>query len=365
MKFEINWPYPIINGGNAEFTQKYSLSVNEKQSYVRAPYFCAGVYISNLINACNVDKEVGGYPDSEAYSAWRAINGDGYLARNYFEGNRNFILYDSMAFPAFCIHKNIKTMLKEVGNGLVQGNLNDLCKCTKDLLDEQTVNILKDNPNDETKQEIIQSCIDAYITPYYKLLTSSINDKGKEFYNSLRDCLEKYNDDKHKLIKEYLSVENKDARCFATFIKKADHAKYVSFSGSVDAKNYDILKWLGKNSPENFVYVAEKICAALKAKFVPINLNTRKYFTYDYSDPISLDSIYQDKSIKDLIDNNVENKVIGEYSCCERKIFGEFNDNTPDGSLYVKFKICAECDLGLNYQRRNGNTIILYDGLRC
>lgn len=392
MKFTIDWSYLGRDGSAKSYRQKYYLSIDKKYCYVQAPPFCAGAYISNLINACNIgnvingerenNEGLNGYLESVAYSAWRSILGDRQFGRRHLYNERrefderdtdgfitqrraataDFMLYDSMAFPAFCIFSNIKTMLKDAGYCLIKSDWRGWSDCSKAMLGEQTIGMLEnqDDRNGLSHFEIIQSAINEYISDYNKLLMSSTGDRGIEFYNSLRACLEKYNDGRHKLIEEYLATKNKHIRCFATFIRQSDGKKFIAFSGSLDVKHPRILSWLGRSKPKDFVCVAEEICSALNnAELVPLNLQTRKYYIIDYS----TGSIGQDMSIDDLINNNIDNAIVGEYSCCERKIFGGFDDHTPNGTLYVKLPICERCALGLKYQLSNGVNITLYDGL--
>ena len=230
-------------------------------------------------------------------------------------------------------------------------------QCTKNILGENFLGEINRGTFHFQTNEV-QSSIDNYIAEYNNFLMSFKGDFDKDFYENLCNCLRKYGD--NDLIKPYLASINEKNRCFATFIEDKTNKKYISLSGFLDAKDLKILQWLGRNALNNFLNVAYQICVSMGAKYIPINLQTRRYFC-DSCLPIN---VIQAQSLDDIInlDLEIQKKY---YSCCERKIFGYFNDNTPNGKLYVKMKICGECILGLCFQMRGGNIIILYDGLEC
>lgn len=354
MDFKINWKYLLSNNPNGEiFTQIVQL--NQKGKIVDMPLKYVGMHIANLYNACRVDRDIDGYRGSQAFAEWKNIVGDSYLEANNVEKNAKLILFDSITYSAFCIYKNICAMLEEIAGVTVDHTRKNWSQCTKDILGVEMLGRVTYEAFQYKKDEI-QAHIDNYIEKYNELLLLLQSDFGDGFYWMLCDCLKKYTNS--KLIKEYLSRQKNKGRCFATFIEGVTQNKYISFSGLVDAEDPMILKWLGKG-PEPFVDVAKQICASMNAKFVPINLQTRRYHIEHSSN-----AVQQSLSLGDMIGLNIYiNK--DDYSCCERKIFGYFNDNTPHGALYVKMKLCEKCDLGLEYQKKNGSKIVLYDGLEC
>ncbi|MDE6676602.1 MAG: hypothetical protein K2K12_02685 [Clostridia bacterium] len=363
MEFKINWFYPIQRNERAIFPQICKLKEDyRKRVHIEMPPFCAGIYISNLINACNVEKTVDGYRSSEAFEEWRKIAGEDYFRQNDFDGNINYILYDSIAFPALCIFENIKTTLEEINTIFLNDGNEHFSRISERILGSELCETLLHEHNESIQyyQDKIQYKFDKYIDNYNRLLMSATMDIDDNFYWELYYCLIIYNGPSKKLIKQYL--KDKGGRCFATFIKRNDGKKYISFSGFLDATDCKILNWIGKNKPEDFVDTAKAICRALGAQFVPINLNTRRYHVRS---PLPY-YIEQGLSIDDLINCGYSYKNYRpSYSCCERKIFGYFNDYTPDGTLYVKMKTCTECALGIIYQWSVGHTIILHDGLNC
>lgn len=374
MNFFINWAYPSDDKTNT-FPQKYYLY--EKKGYVRAPTFCAGMYITNLIGACGIGNETKinngvGYLESEAYSLWRSIvdsgNGDERRENFYIDNEKianreesglaaHYILYDSLGFLAYCISSNIKTTLKDVGRSLVKENWNEWSDCSRAVLGEQALMALQETAdNNREYKDIVQSSIDGYTKDFNDLLMSSMGDPGSDFYHRLCACLRAYNDGHHRLIEQYLSL-GRNGRCFATFISQGNNEKYVSFSGgTVDVCDPRILQWLRIGRP-GFVDIAQQICSSLYATFVPLNLSTRWYMK-------NYNVVVPAESIADKIEQGADGSVVENFSCCERKIFGFFRDDPPDGALYVKFRLCDECKLGLEYQRR-GHNIILYQGLGC
>ncbi|MDE5765913.1 MAG: hypothetical protein K2I17_01945 [Clostridia bacterium] len=367
MTFDIKWRF--LNEGNEDtfFSQVCELNLDdERRGVVVTPSYCAGIYISNLINACNVEEIIEGYRNSEAFRIWAGMTGREYIIQNNVDEHEKYILYDSMAFPAFCILKNVRTMLTELNKHMQNRNYWRWSPCSIAVLryDRDMIHALNVHElNFENIREYesrIQNCIDYYVEKYNRLLTSAYRGKDNNFYSELCDCLKTYNNGKRRLIKEYLN--EKGGRCFATFIRKYDGQKYISFSGFFDAEDNIILNWLGRPAPMPFVAIAKSICASLNAIFVPINLYTRRY---KVKSPLPF-YIEQWLSINDLIVHGYKAKNYKDYySCCERKIFGYFNDRTPDGTLYVKMKVCSECGLGLIYQWSKGHCIILRDGLNC
>ncbi len=366
MVFEIKWRYPIERNEYETFTQACELNLENTtgRAKVNMPSDYAGVYISNLINACNVDEIIKGYWDSRAYAIWSKIAGREYIEQNHMDGNENYILYDSMAFPAFCIVKNIQTALSELDKCLTnRGNI-ILSDCSYEILGQDIIKMLNNREltleNMQNYEWQVQDGIDNYVEKYNRLLMSAQRAKDDRFYSDLCDCLKTYDNGKRRLIKQYL--KQKGGRCFATFIRQCDGWKFIAFSGFNDVDNKRILTWLKKTKSERFVAVAKSICHTMKAVFVPTNLETRRYHV---KSPLPF-YIEQGLSIDDLINLNYNaNDYKEHYSCCERKIFGNFSDQTPDGTLYVKMKVCSECGLGLIYQWGAGGKVILKDGLKC
>lgn len=353
MEILIKWEYLNKQNERVVFPQICNFERGIRTGNVKMPPFCAGMYISNLFGACKVEEEAEGYLDSSAYTEWEKIVGNNYIEANRGEKNVKFILYDSVSYPAYCIFKDIRTMLEDVGG--VENTDREMSECTKRILGEDYL-ILRSLPDDELAK-YIQRYIDSYMREYNTLLTASKGEYGTDYYVSLCNCLKKYKGS--ELIGQYLSENGKKARCFATFIKDETDEKYISFSGFLDARDWKIISWL-QEKLQPFTFVAEEICYSMNATFVPINLQTKTYRISGYN-PIA---VVQSLSLDEVIDINLRS-MKKYYSCCERKIFGFFGDNVPDGKLYVKMKICGECDLGLLYQSLNGSKIKLYDGLMC
>ena len=357
-EFEIAWRYLLENNGEEKvFTQKIKLKKEQSTVKVETPSLCMGMHIANLYSACKVDSEIPGYQDSPAYREWSNIVGRNYLRLNNKKSRAANMLFDSIAYPAFCIFKNVSTMLEEIGGGIE--NAKWFSQCTHRILGDLTDgNFTIDQADFEEK---VQECINKYLVQYNNLLMSSRGKFNKEFYDRLCECLREYNES--KLIGEYLAKQEEKGRCFATFIEDETNKKYIAFSGFVDAEDDKILKWLNrsKKESEEFVKIAKAICFSMdKAEFVPTNLATRRYYCEKYS-PFT---VIQGPSLNDAIDNNLKS-MRRYYSCCERKIFGRFKDKTPNGKLYVKLKICGECSLGLYYQYSKGSKIDLFDSLEC
>lgn len=357
MKFEIKWKYSLENGGGVKIhKQTIKLNSDLPKGKVEMPSFCMGVYIANLFNACKVDSPINDYLNTEAYTEWQNIVGETYQNLNKGDNNVKYILYDSIAYPAFCIFNNIRTMLEEISDDGSYIN-RIFSRSTREILGELVYDLSRAS-NDF--MEVVQSCIDEYIEQFNELMIMSREEFNDDYYEKLCKCLRKYNES--EMIKQYLAKQEEKGRCFATFIEDETNNKYISFSGFVDAIDSNIITWLNRNKKESssFVEVATAICSSMGAEFVPINFQTRRYLCVNYS-PFTVE---QWLSLDDIIRYNLKG-MKKYYSCCERKIFGRFKDKTPNGKLYVKMKICGECSLGLYYQCRNGNSIVLYDGLEC
>lgn len=367
MEFNINWAYPTLERAFALFPQTCKLNDSERRSKVNMPSFCAGVYISNLINACYTNRIF--YENFEQlielHTVWWQIAGRKYSMLNYKRVAdfwvEQCIISDAMAFPAFCIFKNIRSTLQEIAlySYAETNELRQWSHCSKEVLGDETLARLS-NISFEEKRNLIQSSIDNYIIKYNDLLQSSTSNSGEDFYRKLVDCLKTYNNEENDFIDSYLA--DKNGRCIATFIERDNDHKYIAFSGFFDAEDARILHWKGAYCPDEFVKTAYEICASLGATFVSINLNTKRYIIQNTS-PFN---IQKGLSIDDLIRGCYNFSHWKKYySCCERKIFGHFNDNTPNGTLYVKFLLCRECLLGLQYQLNNGHQIMLQEGLMC
>lgn len=351
MEFYINWRYPLTDN-NDEGIYTQILTLNGKGKVDDTPLKYVGMDITNLYNACKVNWDTAGYSDSKAYFEWIKIVGrKAYLQVNHIEKYEKSMLFDSITYTAYCVYKNVRTMLEEVvGNGFERFP-EDLSECTKNILGEF-------NNDTILRPDEIQTRIDKYIEDYNKLAMSFRGNFDREFYDGLANCLKKYNE--NRLIAQYLSSRNEKGRCFATYIKDATQEKYISLSGFCDAQDNKILNWLGEEVKQDFLDILEEISNSMGAKYIPINLQTRRYGCDRYH-PIN---VVQSSSLDDIIDLQIKNQK-KYYACCERKIFGYFNDNTPSGKLYVKMKICGECILGLCYQMKNGEVITLFDGLEC
>ena len=350
MEFYIKWEYPLRDNERKIFTQILKLKRNNKVA--DSPLKYVGMYIANLYNACNVDRDIRGYRDSRAFLEWKSIVGDkGYFQANNAEKYEKYILFDSITYLAYCVYKNTRSMIEEVVGRDLQEPQEPWSESTKKILGEYQYETF-------ISPDIVQSCINRYVENCNKLIISLKGNFDREFYDELNNCLKIYHD--NDLIKPYLSSINEPGRCFATFIEEATQKKYISLSGYLDAQDGKILKWLDRSAIKAFLDIIVDIKNSTGAEYVPINLNTRRYICSKYR-PIE---VVQSTSLNDIIDMGINNQK-GYYSCCERKIFGHFNDNTPNGKLYVKLRICGECILGLCYQMKNGTVITLYDGLEC
>ncbi len=356
LEFAINWKYPRFsdrgNGGGIAVevaAQKLFLRPNaahpldgSRESY--------GVYISNILSACRVDEEVEGFDDS--LSHWKSIVPASYSRLN---GDREpqYVLSDAAAFPAFCIFKNVCKMLEYIGKKHPDGEGNNVCSEAYEILRED-VRTFSRSPEEYAQQ--IQSRIDEYVSLYNEFLMASAQTRGESYYALLLEVLKQYCKSS-RLIADYLKKEH--GRCFATFIENATHKKYISFSGFFDTFDPDILRWLGQPRSE-FVRIAADICFLMNATFVPTTGEVRRYHLVP-----SPFGVLSGRSLSAVIAAGLPKDARRHYSCCERKIFAHFRDDTPDGSLYVKMKLCAECELGFAYQCRNGKKLRLHDGLEC
>ena len=342
MKLLLKWKYNIKN---EEKTFKQKIYIGRS---VNRPYFCGGIHIVNLYNACYANGILtfsGDVPKALA----------SILDENYFLNNGN-------NFGKFCAISDILGYTAK----LAFNKIIDECKKIIKRGINEKITFLN---NLCSRDDDFQSAIDEYLegfnflfNKYIDCLHKKDNNFGVDFYELLISVLHNYDDGNRLLIKKYLQEEK--GRCFATFIKAETSEKYIAFSGFVDCEDLKILQWLDSKR-EPFVDVARCICNDCNAVFVQTNKDIALFDCDGYSRLICnyCNKIYIKKTLGDMISRQEPNESKDKYACCERKIFGYFNNATPSGDLFVKIKMCCECCKGYRYQVRQGAVINVFDGL--
>lgn len=334
MEYILRWTYPCENERQDErefrvFTQTIDTDRYKKRGWF--PQFCGGSHIINLINACYADKEI----------RFDFENCD-QIFRDTFEHNITE-LYAQTSLGYLCAHCDMIAYIAETIFAIVKR------EC------------IIQNP-DQARD--YQQTIDRYLAEYNGLVEHFLNclDNNAfnaDFYNQLRATLEEYNDNDHSAIQRYLQKKEKGGRCFATFIEAVDQSKYVAFSGFLDCEDPNILNWLSCER-QPFVDIAKAICNINHAKLVQTNVLIKVYSGYCFNS-ISIRDCLGAAMTRTRKGSEEEKK---QFACAERKIFSEWDDLTPSGSLYVKYPMCCLCCKGYKYQiQRGGVTINVYDGL--
>jgi len=318
MNLTIKWPY-IIKNEHRSYEVKINTNMITDDDY-DVPFLLSNLYAAVFANNINFDNK----PIEELCNE--------YFKSVYFSSKTNIFskickLSELISYIPFLIINNIK----DKRNYVLYDSNNIMCQ-----------------PN-----------LDAYIKEYTDLFSSYVtflknNEESENLYKKLTECLKKYKSS-DKLLKKYLI--KRGGKCFATFI--CNKGKYIAFSGMVDF-DYHILNSYLKKDNSDHIKIFKSICNDLGAYFVQTELRD---CLYELCHCCLKPNIYM--TLDDAIIRQKSYEFIGDnFSCCERKIFGYFDNKTPDGQLYVKFKMCNRCELGLYYQSyKNNSSIQVFDGL--
>ncbi|MBQ4107951.1 MAG: hypothetical protein IJC80_00975 [Clostridia bacterium] len=203
----------------------------------------------------------------------------------------------------------------------------------------------------KNEKEINKHSIDEIIADFKtvnKLLNDSILSINHSKISELNKLLEHYSN-MSSLINDY---KNKEKRCVAAYLffkKQNDIEGYIAFSGFVDCCK-SVLKSIDPKVKEktNFIKYLNEIAKALSLKLITTNLEIKKY-SVDYS---KTTRVRVNTRLLDEVGKKAPNELKKEYSCCERKIFTEFETSFYDGTLYVKFPPCEKCQLGILYEHQ-------------
>ncbi len=309
------------------------------------------------IGACFVANEerFPEFKQSNLYNHWVEICGDKKWA--FSDVRNDFIFSDILLFVSYGIYSHIKKFLTEVHKKWRENSYDKIEFNTISFIESinKSINIY----SEKDVQEYVDNYVKNYNLLTNKLLRSNID--NEEIYRDLIEELEKLNDEKHKLINQYLSKNPKDWRCFAIYITA--EKKYVAFSGFSDVDDRQILDWLGERR-SGFVDIAQDICNKLGVVFVK---TSPKIYTYKITDDgMCSDGIEEDTSLETVINNKMPDSIKSRYSCCERKIIAYFDNRQeimPNGSFYIKLQMCAQCVLAIQYKITGGVLIIIHDGI--
>lgn len=354
----IEWEFYIIKNG--ERVPKSYKQIIKFEKKIDIPNECPGVIISTLYSTLMLDnnylkrnelimKCINRYLNIVNN---KQLNVD--LSKKIKSLDPIVVLYDYIGCLANATYKIIKKYIKKKIKNFFDNSSNN----SSHLIifdDNDGVNSISD----------LNNYISKNLQHINNILLTATSIFGKptsmDEYDDLVRIITEYHDiigDKKlkEFLKEYL--DKNGGRCFALFIDNSDK-KYVSLSGFLDSNDMTINCYTGIKTVGVLYDLVSEICKSFNAVHIYLNKNTS---TYKISD--SYGRIRKGYSVGDL--KNSLNNCKQDYSCCERKIFGYFNDNTPSGTLYVKFEMCGRCCMGYLYQiifSGNYSEIILKDGL--
>lgn len=311
--------------------------------------------IPMTIGACMVDKkeEISLFLKSEPYAQWKKIYMD--FSKVSIVDTRiidYYIFADWILFLGYTIYKNTENFLKEVHSHIINNDedyeLTDSSKryCNSDKID--------------IKEEKIQECVDNYVKTYLEFMNSIISGHSASEFTDYNDIIRELQNKSidSRLAAEFLSPKQKGSRCFATYVT-TNGKKYIAFSGFLDSENPWINNWLKNNTNQPFLTTAKNICSKLNATLVTSNLRISLYKFSNFS-------VIPYTNLGIRINECAKTNEKTNFSCCERKIIGYFDENyisMPDGTLYVKLEVCEKCDKAIWYVTNQGTKITVYEGL--
>ena len=326
--------------------------------------YCPGLYFVNLLYAKYADTPIEGNVPASFRETWSRIVGEKEVLL-YEKAEPQTVFFDAFSYVSYYIMQTIALSLK---NKMWKG-----CKKWEGVGNEIFNHEIIDIHEIENINQFIEVYMEMYNGFYVSLLNkNSIDDSS---YKGLVVLLNEYinTDDKVNrcIFNKYLQEEN--GRCIATFVEKNEgRKKYAAFSGFLDTEDDSIRNWLnwkwcgekrfGCIEQVEFLDAIKQICASAQMQLVQTNRGTSLY-CYDFAQSDPRKHIKNDISLDRVILQGLDNGMKRDFSCCERKIFGFFNDDTPDGDLFVKLKLCGRCSLGGAYQIQEGHLIDVHEGL--
>ena len=177
-------------------------------------------------------------------------------------------------------------------------------------------------------------------------LADEIN-KNVQTSQICRDCLT----DREK------QQEREYARCVAVYVFDEENAYrgYLTFSGFLDCNDLDILNAVCNTSTPKLelIETISKIATSLRLELVTTNPNIR-LFGIENNRLQEIANLGKEINYRNIpLSNNAKldiERIKGDYSCCERKIFTKFDSEYRHGTLFVKFAPCEKCQLATLYE---------------
>ena len=334
MKLLIKWRYQRERRDEEEVFFEQPIYIKKN---VEPPDFCGGSQIVNLYTACFADQVIR-FPGEDFFFP---LEHPGLVFERYYDDHNSF---GKLCFLSCCV----ETIAEEALKGI-----RAICRSIRDQMHKEEI-----VSPDDTFQRACQQRIDEHLRSYNTLAGSYIsclNNRSfdERFYRRLVEVMENYSVSS-RLIELYLQKDH--GRCFATFIKRDNQEKYIAVSGFLDCDDSDILKGIGSESCPSVINVLQNICRDCSAILVQPTLDIGFFSSNGTTMQIK-------ETLRDVISQGQGKARKDDFSCAERKVFGFFHNQTPDGTLCVKFEMCCKCCKGRRYQLQNGAVIIVKDGL--
>ena len=242
----------------------------------------------------------------------------------------DYIMLQIIAMVAFRTKEYAIQKMSDANNNLntildIQGEVNKICRTVSSLYRLVTV----ESFDQSQKANYIWNKL---LEEAQKILSVIKNEKG-ETLSELRD---------------YISQTRK--RCIGLYVFD-DYSiiPLVSFSGYLDCTD-EVKKLIGRKKTINSrtLKAFNDVCTAMGAKLVRSNPCVKRYF---YQSPLLIEPM----CLKEAVSKN-GNKRVGNYSCCERKIFTKFGGK--DGSLFTTRYACQECQNAYDYYVKQMNMYV-------
>lgn len=204
-------------------------------------------------------------------------------------------------------------------------------------------------------RKMLENCSDSDLIDAFRqvneLLNESIDNLNNETFSKLNNLIDKYSL-KSLFIKQYKKEERRCVSAYK-FLKEHNSLKgYISFSGFVDCDQLTLRKMGSKDTEKtDFIQYITEIADKMQMNLIRTN-KEMKIYAIDYLATRKIDVF---STLGSEFGITKINYLKRKYSCCERKIFTEFDRGFHQGTLYVKFKPCEKCQLGILFEQQRGH----------
>jgi|GEM_PF-7116542 hypothetical protein len=202
------------------------------------------------------------------------------------------------------------------------------------------------------------------VSTLFRLVTERLSFNAEEVWNELLERaqtilseIEGISETLQQIINKYLP-DIRD-RCIGLFVFD-NHSidPLISFSGYLDCTD-EVKELVGAkaSASSRTLKAFNDVCASIGAKLVRSSPCVKRYYP-NYLNLIDIVCLKEESKV-----NNDKNELRKNYSCCERKIFTEFEARS--GSLFTTIIACSECENAFAYYEKKMSMIVKYDRDKC